>query len=94
VKEKSRNREEKEKCVQQVTSRSNQRCFAQARTCSPKLKSSRLSETLAAILAQVSLSSPKREFVKKPSSFLKFSPKQECGHPSETFLQPEELYLA
>jgi len=64
VKEKARNGEGKEENMQQVAqSQGVSLKLGQAR---PKLKSSRLSETLFAFLAQASLISLKRDFVKKP----------------------------
>ena len=91
VKEKARNREEKEENLLQVAQ--NQGVSLKLGKLAQKLKSSRLSETLAAFLAQASLISLKRDFVKKPRCSFQFLPKKEHGRPSETFLQPEELYL-
>jgi len=49
-----------------ATGRSKQRSLAQGRPILLKPKSSRLSDTFGAILAQASLISPKKVFVKKP----------------------------
>ena len=67
-------------------SRWSQNSLAEARTVSLKPKSSCLSETLAVILAQASMLSPKREFVKKPMYFAILAQ-------ARPFLQNEVLYL-
>jgi len=61
--------------------------LAQAKVISPKRDTCRLSRSGELELAQARV---REEAI---SVFLQFSRKQEYGRPSETFLQPEELYL-